>query len=58
MEKLTSKIVGITAISVGITRAILVLEEFGIINSFSKWFFYFYLMVFVIGILAYIGGSK
>ncbi len=56
--QVTSKLLGITAISIGITRMILNIEEFGYFDVFNQFAFYFHVGIFMLGILAYVGGSK
>ena len=53
-----SKILGISAISIGITRMILNTDEWGYFHVFSHLSFYFHFGVFLLGIFAYWGGSK
>ena len=56
--KILSKILGISSISIGITRGILRVDEFGLPEVFSDLSFWLYLGVWFIGVLAFVGGSK
>jgi len=55
--KMFQKILGISAICVGLTRVILVIDKLGILNSFQDLSYYIYLGIFVFGILSYIAGE-
>ncbi len=56
--KLTSKILGISAMSIGLTRSILQIESLGLPEVFSNIYFYLYLGLWLVGVLAFIAGSK
>lgn len=53
-----NKIVGISSMCGGITRIILVIDNVGIVESFSDSFFYYYLFLYLIGMLVFIYGDK